>query len=421
MSKKRKGAAVLLALVLILGLLPVTALALEAGEEEALINGPEESLYAESGSRVYNNGGTVYNNGGTVYNNAGTVYNNAGTVYNNAGTVYANGGTVYNNNGTVYNNSAAVNGSGAPEETPAPSAGPEPTETPVPSAEPEPTETPAPSAEPEPEESAAGASRRVTFAEDYSSFVDPEGLEEAADGESWSLQGPRCVLRPLEGYRIQGAEASAGEILPEEDGSYTFTPGEEEALLTLHIATDTPVFSLQPGTYAENQYLELTGPEGAAFYFTDDGSAPEPGRGRYTGPIAIRGGVEIRALAQAEGTLPSAEIRGSYAVVSVTGPVFDPVEEGYTPVTQGVTVKNSGSTEAKVSKAALSGADAKQFILGHSSGRSIPAGATVDNYWTLRPVNGLKAGTYTALLTLTLDSGETVELDVNFTVTAPEK
>lgn len=428
MNKKARLTAVFLMLALALCLLPIQALALGGeGEEPALEAaldgdetapdqavaepdaeeaelaaaeeilaeamapvhiGPEDELYSVEGSIIFNNGGTVYNNGSTVYNNAGLVYNNAGTVYNNAGTVYANGGLVYNNNGQVYNNGAVLFDNSSLDA--------------VTSAAP-----------------VLPGYDRVSFPEDYSAFVDIEGLN-LSDGDNTFLPKEAvCVILPKDGYSIVAAETTSGLIEPGENGEYILSGLEEDADVTLTFKTGAPIFSILPGTYREGMYLELTAPEGAALYFTDDGSEPQVGQGRYTGPIAIPKGAAIKVIAAAEGAEPSDVIEAEYAVVDIEGPVFEPVQPRYDPETKPIVVTNDGPVDAQVLSVALSGENADQFYLSHSSGRKIPAGDAIAQYWTVQPNGGLPEGTYTALVILTLDGGEEVELELSFTVAEP--
>lgn len=360
-----------------------------APELGPLTNGREEKLFAPSGSVVYNDGGTVYNNGGTVYNNEGLVYNNEGAVYNNAGTVYANGGTVYNNGGTVYDNGAVIveNGASAPAQSALPESAAEP-----------------------------DGYHRVSFAEDYGALIETEGLER--EGAGYLLkEGESCVLRPAAGVSVVSASADTGALTAQEDGSYLLET-EEDVLVTFELQTDAPVLSLQPGTYSGTQYLELTGPEGAELFITDDGIDPIPGKNRYTGPVAIRKGAVIKASAQLKGALPSEIVLGEYAIVSIEGPSFEPEKAGYVSKPQSITVTNSGETDGKVAGVALSGENAESFHLSHSSGKTVPAGTSLADYWTVQPLETLQPGTYTALVTVTLDGGESVEKAFSFTVEA---
>ena len=418
MNRRSKLTAVILVFALALCLLPVSALALggdakepelpdmlEAAPEDtalpafeeaeafpvppdAVYNGPEDSLYTTPDSLVYNNGGTVYNNGGTVYNNGGLVYNNAGTVYNNAGTVYSNGGTVYNNAGLVYSNGAVIYSNNGSQE-----------------------------------DSLLSGYNRVRFAADYSALADIEGMEtDQASGVYVLEQDASCVIRPKEGLVIAAAETSSGSLEPGEDGAYILSGLESAATVFLRFKTVAPQFSLQPGTYSESLYVELTAPEGAIIYFTDDGSEPTVGQGRYTGPISVTQGAAIKAIAAVEGAEPSDVVEAAYAVLSMKAPVFEPQKDGYRrSASQPISVENPGPVDANVEKVELLGENADSFQLSTVAGKQLAAGKSSGSFWTIQPRGGLPVGTYTAVAAITLDSGEIVELELNFTVEeAPE-
>ena len=418
--KKSKGLALLLVLVFLLCLIPATALAApeeaadaeeaeeetlseeaaeeaadaedaesaeEAAEEEEDEEAPaepvtvaeEETYYAAASDLVYNNGGTVYANGGTVYNNGGTVYANGGTVYNNAGIVYANGGTVYNNAGTVYNNGALIY-----------------------------------SFEGDVEEARIYGTYRISTAEDYSAFADFEGLTP----EGYLGKDQACTILPHEGFVILEAEADAGVLTENENGSYTLDQVDDDLTLTLRFQAAAPVLDLEPGTYAEAKTLTITAPEGTEIRYTTDGSEPDEENGTlYTEPLSLTESVTVKAVALAEGAEPSTLSAADYAFIAISAPEFEEVEEGYTPpAAAGFTVENSGSVDAVIESVALDGKDAASFTINTKAGATVKAGATNSSSWTIRPVKGLAKGSYTATVTFTLDSGETVELPIKFSV-----
>ena len=407
MKRKARLTAAALALLTALWALPASALALSSEDrpeetaspaDEPLYNGPEDSLFTTDLRIVYNNGGTVYNNGATVYNNAGLVYNNGGLVYNNGGTVYSNGGTVYNNAGQVHSNGATVYGDGAEEE---PAEAPETAET--------------------PENAEDNEGIRVRFAEDYSAFAQLEGLEEDPGGDGWLLREETGLIRPREGFSILRAESSAGSLEPDGEGGYVLKDLDSSAFVALAFQPDAPQFSPEPGTYGEKQYVELSGPAGAAIYFTEDGSEPEPGKGRYTGPITVTEGAVIKAIAVAEGAEPSETAEAAYAVVRLEAPELVSQTRGYRNlVGKPITLFNPGPTDAHIQRAELTGDNADCFQLGSTAGRRI-AGTDSGNFWTVQPREGLAEGTYTAAVVFTTDSGARLEAAVSFTVEAPKE
>ena len=339
----------------------------------------EESYYAAAGELVYNNGGTVYNNGATVYNNGGTVYHNDGTVYNNAGTVYANGGTVYNNGGTVYTNGAEIYTFAGDVE-----------------------------------EARIYGSYLVKTAEDYSAFAELDGLTP----EGYLGKDQACTITPKEGFILLSAEADAGALTENEDGSYTLDQLDADVTLTLRFQPVAPTFDLEPGTYAEEKALTITAPEGTEIRYTLDGSEPEGEDALiYTEPVRLNEGVTVKAVAVAEGAEPSQPTVADFAFVTITAPAFEDAETGYNPpAAAAFTVENAGAVDAVIESVALDGKDAACFTINTKVGATVKAGSTNDSSWTIRPVKGLEKGSYTATVTFTFDSGETVELEIRFTV-----
>ena len=352
----------------------------EAPEEDG--DGPvtveeDERYYAEEGETVYVNGGTVYVNGGVVYNNGGLAYANGGTVYNNGGVVYANGGTVYNNGGTVYRNDATVY-----------------------------------SFDDDVVDSHIYGYLRVNLAENCSAFAEIEGL---VDG--YLPEDGLCTVTPHEGFRIAAAETDAGVLTANEDGSYTLSQLEEDCTLTLRFQPLAPVFDLEEGTYAEEQTLTITAPEGTEIYYTTDGSQPDAESGTlYEEPLTVDKGMTVSAVALAEGAEPSEITAAAYAFVTVTAPEFEDLEEDDTPTKAAFTVENAGETDASIESVTLEGEDAESFQLNTGKGALIKAGRTDEKTWTIRPVKGLEKGSYTVTAVFTLDSGATVKVEVRITV-----
>ena len=98
--------------------------------------------------------------------------------------------------------------------------------------------------------------------------------------------------------------------------------------------------------------------------------------------------------------------------------VFDPMQEGYQPVPEkAFTVTNTGAADVNVTSATLSGKNPTSFTLGGGA-TTIKAGATDSTTYTVIPVLGQQAGTYSATLVLTYDNGKTAQADVTFTVSA---
>ena len=354
--------------------------AAEADPDAPLAVAAEETAYPLEGETVYNNGGTVYNNGGLVYNNGGTVYLNAGTVYNNGGVVFANGGVVYNNGGTVYHNGARIytfEDDGVVENR-------------------------------------LYGYYTVDTAEDYSELVSFEGLTEenllAADGT--------LVIRPLDGLCILSAEADAGELIENRDGSWTLTKPDADLTLTLVLQALAPEFDLAAGTYGEEQQLIMTGPQGAEIYYTLNGEEPrEDNSLLYEEPIALSEGCTVSAVAILPGAEPSPVTTADFAFVAITAPELEDGKADEDPAKPvAFTVENPGSTQAVIESVTLSGKNPKFFVLSTEEGGTVKAGKTDKKTWTIQAADKLPQGIYTATVIFTLDSGATAEFEIQYKV-----
>lgn len=355
----------------------------EAEEEEEetpapVINGEDQVCYPMEGETVYNNGGTVYNNGALVYNNGGLVYQNSGTVYNNGGVVYANAGLVYNNGGIVYRNDATVY-----------------------------------TFDDDVQDSHIYGSFRVSLEADYSAFAVIEGLAE--DG---TLKlGEDLVITPLEGWILCGAEADSGVFTENEDGSWTLSAVEGDLSLRLEFRPEAPVFDLAEGTYAEEQILNISAPEGTEIYYSTDGTEPLGGGVLYEEPLTLTEGVVITAVALAEGAEPSEPSSAAYAFVRITAPDLGSGKEGKDPpAAAAFTVENPGAVDARIESVELQGKNADCFRLNTGKAGVVKAGKTDGKTWTVQPVKDLKKGSYTAVAVFTLEGGETVEVKISFKV-----
>jgi len=345
----------------------------------------DEVFYAADGDLVYNNAGLVYNNGATVYNNAGLVYNNGGLVYNNAGTVYSNGGIVYNNGGKVYSNGAVVYAFDGDVEN-----------------------------------SLIAGYCRVTLAGDYSAFAEIEGLEIEPGTEDSLLMAQDAVvtITPREGFSLVEVTADGVSAEENEDGVWSLSAPTGSFELALRFQADAPEFSLPEGSYVGSRELALTAAEGLTIRYTTDGSVPDLENSLvYEKPFPVEESMTVTAVAEALLADVSPAVSASYAIVSLTAPEFEAVEEGYNlPAAQGIRLDNPGSVTAVVESAALTGGDVDCFTLGRTGGGRVSAQSFNDKSWTVRPVARLEAGVYSATVTFTFDSGSQADVEVSFEV-----
>ena len=104
---------------------------------------------------------------------------------------------------------------------------------------------------------------------------------------------------------------------------------------------------------------------------------------------------------------------GIDAALVVTAPKLE-AEEGYSQLTvQPITIKNVGGQAASVTKVELE--NSSNFVLtGPAAGSVAVDGTNTD--WKVRPINGLKADTYSTNVIVTYDNGETAKAALTFTV-----
>jgi|GEM_PF-5946853 len=84
-----------------------------------------------------------------------------------------------------------------------------------------------------------------------------------------------------------------------------------------------PVFSPAPGTFTESVTVSMASEtDGAAIYYTLDGSDPDATSLQYSSPFDLTQTTEVRALAIAEGLLPSTITSGQYVIRSAEDLLF---------------------------------------------------------------------------------------------------
>jgi uncharacterized repeat protein (TIGR02543 family) len=213
-------------------------------------------------------------------------------------------------------------------------------------------------------------------------------------------------------------------------GGASYTPEQDIILYAKWTELDkvlTPAFSLAGGSYVGAQSVTITcATEGAAIWYTTDGSEPTTGGTLYAGAIEVPiGTTTLKAIAVKEGMRDSDAATAAYTVtaasfaLTVTAPEFDAVNVGYAqPEARALTLASTGNSAVTVSSVALSGANADSFVLNRTDGTTVAAGATDAATYTVRPAAGLAAGTYTATVTAAYDGGVTASAELRFTVNA---
>ena len=99
--------------------------------------------------------------------------------------------------------------------------------------------------------------------------------------------------------------------------------------------------------------------------------------------------------------------------LTVTAPVFGVVIYGYNvrPAAKNISIVSSGNTNAAIESVDISGT---AFEIS-GGGDTVASGRSIDT-WTVQPVLGLSADTYTETITVTYDNGATAIANVSFTV-----
>lgn len=402
--KKLKALCALVACALLVSLAMPAAFADGSDAGETLI-AIDEAVTVAVGETYYNNGDIAFNNGGTVFNNGGTVFNNGGVVFNNEGVVYNNGGTVYNNSGTVHNNAghvednsvaaAAVTGAGKLSDSADKSD------------------------KSDKAEKAEKSEYTVTFAGDYMRFIDIEGV---GDVSALTVTADDKVkITPKDGVTLTDAVTTAGACTVDDEGVITLQKVDRDGTLTLKFKLDAPTVTPDAGAYGDDVLVTLAAPyKNAKIYYTLDGTAPTTGSTPYTLPFEIDSSCVLKAIATAEYAAPSDETEANYSFPVVLDVDFGTAQAGYKSVAaKAVTVKNTGLGALKITGAALAGDDKDSFTLSTEKGGTVATGQSNTKTWTVAPKTGLAAGEYEAEVVFTLDSGDTIDADVSFTVKAP--
>ncbi|MDR2041274.1 MAG: hypothetical protein LBP98_03025 [Tannerella sp.] len=216
---------------------------------------------------------------------------------------------------------------------------------------------------------------------------------------------------------VTGGSLNAPDIQPQPiDGASntvylnTLTVGTEvNTDITAGSISGTPCTPDGTGGYGINDVTTDTG--GKVYLWLTETSAPEPLELTTSGGKTYSASYTRPNSNSASATLPF-----SYGIsLSPAGTcVFPSAAAGYAAVSpQTVTVTNDGPNPTGPLTAALSSAGA--FTLSPASWPDISAGGSTS--FTVAPVTGLSAGTYTATVTVAGDHGISASFNVSFTVT----
>ncbi len=128
----------------------------------------------------------------------------------------------------------------------------------------------------------------------------------SASGETLYLCDAACDEPQIFMTGFLGTNTSSGL---NENGERVFfedpTPGEANSTVYAARHTAPPSFSLAGGEIPAGQVVTLTAEAGASIHYTLDGSVPTAADAVYAGPIQLDSPVTVRAMAAADGQLPS--------------------------------------------------------------------------------------------------------------------
>ena len=160
----------------------------------------------------------------------------------------------------------------------------------------------------------------------------------------------------------------------------------------------------------------ITGVTSAMEYRVSGGSWADCPDGTITG--LADGTYEIRykatsgALASESASVVIAQGVPQTFTLEIAAPEFDDVIYNYTqPDSKPLVITSSGNTDSTITGVT---ADSESFIIGTGS-KTVPYGQSISD-WTIQPVAGLAAGTYTATVTVTYNGGATASDTVSFAV-----
>lgn len=143
-------------------------------------------------------------------------------------------------------------------------------------------------------------------------------LEALGDYETMEEVAMRGVTISPATYEFYAYKVKAMALRGDIEGAYAFMEQITNEHVLLKIDRNQPGevdFSVEPGVYGEPVTVELTAKEGAAIYYTNDGTAPSVKSSVYSEPFAVEHGtLTLRGFAMSEAGLVSAPFEATYVV-----------------------------------------------------------------------------------------------------------
>ncbi len=154
-----------------------------------------------------------------------------------------------------------------------------------------------------------------------------EGGEKTYTAIAWNPTNADVKIQFTDGSKIVGSATIGAKSL------VRFNPLEKDL-----VQVSTPEFSVSSDVYEDTQYVKITtGTEGAAIYYTTDGSNPTSNSAVYSGRIPVSSTTTIKAVAVKDGYIDS-------ALQSVT----IQIDSGC--ITTGINIANGKQAEASSAK-----------------------------------------------------------------------
>jgi hypothetical protein len=130
---------------------------------------------------------------------------------------------------------------------------------------------------------------------------------------SWPVDIPSVVMGTTAWLGFTGGALTGSNLTLL---TWSFSEGYDPQL-------SAPTFSVPAGTYASTQTVSISGPAGAAMYYTTNGQQPTTASNRYTGPIAVSSSEAIQAVAIESGHTDSYVAAAHYQIAPAGTPLIN--------------------------------------------------------------------------------------------------
>lgn len=249
---------------------------------------------------------------------------------------------------------------------------------------------------------------KVTFNYTTETYNSASGLEYSLDNSTWKSCTGELPLSAVSGYDTVYFRIAATDTSFASDSYSVTVPSRGNAPSGIE-KTDETVDQRNDGTITgvteEMQYRIANGswadcPESGTISNLADGSYEI----RYKGSDSSLAS-NSAAVVIAQGVPQTFDL-------DISAPEFDSVVYNYEqPDAKALTITSSGNTDSTIASVTV---DTTNFVIGTGS-TTVPYGQSI-NDWTIRPIAGLEAGTYTGTVTVAYNNDAKATDTVNITV-----